>query len=119
MANQNKPTSSDQIYTEAGLIYIRYHATIDTRPNGQKKINGKRPAYSKITKRQKYTEWSGDYYSLLMGREFQPGRWAIFLDSDNKADGDPQSGLDLVKKSTENQYGAPTCFICRPSKAAK
>ena len=80
MSNTNTPTNPAQIYSEAGLIYIRYPATIDTKANGQKKINGKRPAYTKIEKQQRYTQNSGDYYSLLMGGEFQPGRWAILLD---------------------------------------
>ncbi len=106
MASQKKPTHPEQIYSEAGLIYIRYPATIDTKVHGQKKINGKRPAYTKITKQPRYTESSGVYYSLLMGREFQPGRWAILLDSDSKAEGNLKSGLDLVEKLDMNQYGA-------------
>ena len=110
MANQgntNTPTEPTDVYVESGIIYIRYHATIDTKPNGQMKINGKRPAYTKIEKQPRYTQYSGDYYSLLMGREFQPGRFAILLDFDNKAEGDLNSGLDLVKKLDMNQYGAP------------
>ena len=42
-----------------------------------------------------------------MGREFQPGRWAILLDFDNKAEGDLKSGLDLVEKLDMNQHNAP------------
>ena len=83
MANQrntNTPTEPTDVYVEAGFIYIRYHATIDTKTNGQNKINGKRPACTKITKQPKYTEWSGDYYSLIMGLELHPVRWAILLD---------------------------------------
>ena len=79
MANQGNKNTPAQIYSEAGLIYIRYPATIDTKPNGQKKINGKRPIYTKIEGQPRYTQWSGDYYSLLMGREFLPGCWAILL----------------------------------------
>ena len=107
MTNTNTPTNPAQIYSDAGLIYIRYPATIDTKANGQKKINGKRPAYTKIEKQTRYHQYSGDYYSLLMGREFQPGRFAILLDFDNKAEGNLNSGLDLVKKLDMNQYGAP------------
>ncbi len=102
MANQgntNTPTKPTEVYIESGLIYIRYHATITTKGNGQKKINGKRSAYTKIEKQQRYTQYSGDYYSLFMGREFQPGRFAILLDFDNKVEGNLHSGLDLVKKS--------------------
>ena len=56
-------------YGEAGLIYIRYNATIENKPNGQKKIGGSRPPYSKIQKQIDYKPGSGSYYSLLMGRE--------------------------------------------------
>jgi hypothetical protein len=42
--------SPDQIYGEAGLIYIRYHAQIETKSNGQKKIGGSQPVFSRITK---------------------------------------------------------------------
>ena len=58
MANQgntNTPTEPTDVYVESGIIYIRYHATIDTKPNGQMKINGKRPAYTKIEKQPRYT----------------------------------------------------------------
>ncbi len=70
MANQgntNTPTEPTDVDVESGIIYIRYHATIDTKPNGQMKINGKRP-----------------------------------FDFDNKAEGDLNSGLDLVKKLKMN-----------------
>ena len=90
MTTTNKtytPTEPTDVYVESGIIYIRYHASIDTKPNGQKKINGKRPAYTKIEKQPRYTQYSGDYYSLLIGREFQPGRFAILLDFDNRAEG--------------------------------
>ena len=70
--------SPDQVYGDAGLIYIKYHAQIEAKPNGQKNIGGSRPAFSKITKHIDYSSGSGDYYSLLMGREFKAGRWSIF-----------------------------------------
>ena len=54
------PIAPEQVYAEAGLIYIRYPATIDTKPNGQKKINGRRPAYTKIEKQPKHNKNSGD-----------------------------------------------------------
>ena len=60
-----------QIYTEAGLIYIRYDAEIETKCNGQQKIGGKRtgcPTFSKLEKQPE--DQKGKYYSLLMGREF-------------------------------------------------
>ena len=51
-------TSKDtpaQIYGESGLIYIRYSASIETKPNGQNNIGGSRPAFSIITKQAPYT----------------------------------------------------------------
>ena len=48
-ANTRKVKISD-LYGEAGLIYIRYHAEIEEKENGQKKIKGKRPPFSKIMK---------------------------------------------------------------------
>ena len=59
---------------------------------------GSRPAFSNITKHIYYASGSGDYYSLLMGREFKPGRWWVLLYCDNKADEASHSGLNLVKK---------------------
>ncbi len=78
--------SPHQIYGYVGLIYIRYHAKIKTKSNGQKKIGGSRPSFSKITKEIDYGSGSGDYYSLLLGREFKPGRWSILLVFDQKAE---------------------------------
>ena len=97
------PKTPAQIYGDAGLIYIRYHAQVETKSNGQKKIGGSRPPFSKITKQIDYASGSGKYYSLLMGREFKPGRWSVLLDLDNKADEASQSGLDLVKKLNMDQ----------------
>ncbi len=93
MTTQNKPIPPEHLYSEVGLIYIRYHAAINTKSNRQKKINGNRPAYTKIEKQPRYHQYSGDYYSLPMGREFQPCRFAILLDFDNKAKGDLTSEL--------------------------
>ena len=69
MESQNgKPTTPQQVYSEAGLIYIQYHGTIVTKANRQKNINGRRPAHGKIEKQPKYNRHSCDCYSLLMGR---------------------------------------------------
>ena len=38
---------------------------------------------------------------------FQPGRWAILLDFDNKVEGDSRNGLELITKLNMNQYEAP------------
>ena len=110
MESQAKTTkyTPAQIYGDAGLIYIRYHASIETKSNGQKKIGGARPAFSKITKQPDYSSEAGKYYSLLMGREFKPGRWSVLLDFDNKAEDAPQSGLDRIEKLNMKQYDAPT-----------
>ena len=40
--DSKKPKISD-IYKEAGLMYIRYDAEIETKSNGQKKIGGNAP----------------------------------------------------------------------------
>ena len=106
-SNVASKLSPAQIYGDAGLIYIRYYAQIEAKPNGQKNIGGSRPALSNITKQPTYSSSAGGYYSLLMGREFRPGRWSILLDFDNEADEASQSGLDLVKKVNMDQYGAP------------
>ena len=109
MSNQTNTSKATpaKIYGDANLIYIRYHAQIETKPNGQKKISGSRPPFKGIEKQINYAPGSGKYYSLLMGREFKPGRWSILLDFDNKADDASQSGLVLKKKLNMDQYNAP------------
>jgi len=99
--------SPDQIYGDAGLIYIRYHAKIETKPNGDKKIGGSRPPFKGQQVQKKYGADSGDYYSLLMGHEFKPGRWSILLDFDRKSDETSQSGVVLKEKLNMDQYDAP------------
>jgi len=95
------------LYEQEGLIYIRYDAPIVEKGNGQKKIGGTRPAFSKLTEQPKYERGSGKFYSLLMGREYEPGRFVILLDFDNKAEGESQNGMDLVEKLNMDQYSAP------------
>ena len=112
MAYSNIPSitsklSPAKIYGDAGLIYIRYHAQIETKPSGQKNIGGSRPAFSNISKQIDYASGSGDYYSLLMGREFKPGRWSILLAFGNNAEETTHSGLELVKKLNMDQHDAP------------
>ena len=107
MESQRKTYNIAKQYTEAGLIYMRLHTTIVTKENGQNKIGGSRPLYSKITEQPKYNKSSGDYYFLLMGREYQPGRWAILLDFDKKTEGPVKSGVDFAKMLNMDQYGAP------------
>ena len=50
----NQEMTLTQIYGEAGLTYIRFDGVIETKPNGQKKIGGSRPKFSKIEKQIKY-----------------------------------------------------------------
>ena len=55
MANSNisnvaSKLSPAQIDGDAGLINIRYHAQIEAKPNGQKKIGGSRPAFFMVTR---------------------------------------------------------------------
>ena len=40
ISNVASKLSPAQIYGDAGLIYIRYHAQIEAKPNGQKNIGG-------------------------------------------------------------------------------
>ena len=105
----NQPSSKNtpkEVYGEAGLIYIRYNAEVEEKPNGRKKIGGKRPLFSKITKQIEYKAGAGKFYSLLMGREFQKGKFVVLLDFDNKVENESQSGMDLAKKLKMDQYKA-------------
>ena len=101
------PKKVSEIYRESGIMYIRFDADIETKPNGQKKIGGKRNSipFSKLEKQPENQK--GRYYSLLMGREFKPGQYAVLLDFDNKADETTKSGLDLMAKLNMDQYKAP------------
>jgi len=89
-------------------MYIRFDAPIEDKPNGQKKIgHGRGPSYSKLEKQPIYKKGDGRYYSLLMGREFKPGRFVILLDFDNKEDETSKNGLELIRKLKMNKRGAP------------
>ena len=55
ISNVAPKLSPNQIYGDAGLVYIRNHAQIETESNGQNKMGGSRPAFSKITKQIDYT----------------------------------------------------------------
>ena len=96
-----------KLYGQAGLTYIRFEAPVETKPNGQKKIGGSRPAFSKIVSQPSYGKGDGKYYSLLMGREIKPGRFVILLDFDNKADETSKSGLELINLLNIDERGAP------------
>ena len=49
-----------------------------------------------MNKQVEYKAGRGNFYSLLMGREFKPDQFAIFWDFDNKVEVDTKNGLDLV-----------------------
>ena len=104
---ETRVSTVGRVYQEAGLIYIRYHAEIETKPNGQKKIGGSRPCFSKIEKQIKYGTGDGRYYSLLMGREFQPGKFVVLLDFDNKAEGETRNGMELAEILNLDRFDAP------------
>jgi hypothetical protein len=63
-SNSSNTTSSKlspaQIYGDANLIFIRYHAQIETKSNGQKKIGGIRPPFKGQQEQKKYGPDSGD-----------------------------------------------------------
>lgn len=104
----NKPkTDITKIYKQNNLIYIQYDAPIIENTSGQKKIGGgdKRPSYKYMTTQQKYDK--GSYYSLLMDREFQPGKYTILVDLDNKNDEKGESGLKLIDMFNLDKYNAP------------
>ena len=107
IANVVSNLSPAQIYGDAGLIYIRCHAQVVTKSTVRTIFAALYPQFSNIMKQETYERESGNYYSLLMGREFKPGRWSILLDFDNKADEASQSGLDIVKKLNMDQRDAP------------
>ena len=94
-SNSSNTTSSKlspaQIYGDANLIFIRYHAEIITKSNGDKKIGGSRPPFKGQQEQKKYKSDSGDYYSLLMGHQFKPGRWSILLDFDKNPTTHPRA----------------------------
>ena len=105
-------TLISDIYKQSGIMYIRFDSEIDIKANGQKKIGGRRNcvSFSKLEKQPEYKKGDGRYYSLLMGREFKPGRFAVLLDFDNKADEANKSGLDLMELLDMDQYDAPKQF---------
>ena len=96
------------LYGNANLFYIRAPELVETRTNGQKKIKANPYPSNRalITEQPKYHANSGNYYALLMGREFRPGRFVLLLDFDNKDEGGV-SGMKLIEKLNMDQYGAP------------
>ena len=50
MSVESRRISISQTYKESGIMYIRYDWEIETKSNGQKKIGGNRPSFSKMNK---------------------------------------------------------------------
>ena len=107
MARQNGNQTHSIVYGSANLIYIRAPSKVETRTNGQQKIKANPfPNHALIQEQPQYGPDSGNYYALLMGREFLPGRFVLLLDFDNKDDG-AVNGMQLIKKLNMDQYKAP------------
>ena len=109
MKSQATKQNHSTLYNGAGLIYIRAPSRVETKTNKQKKIraNPYPPDRHLITEQPKYGPGDGDYFALLMGREFRPGRFVILLDFDNKEADGAVNGMQLIKKLRMSQYGAP------------
>jgi len=107
MQSQTTKQTHSNLYGSAGLIYIRAPSKVETRTNGQQKIKANPfPNHALIKEQPKYGPNSGNYYALLMGREFLPGQFVLLLDFDNKDDG-AVNGMQLIQKLNMDQYGAP------------
>ncbi len=108
MATRSNKQNHANLYGDAGLIYIRAPAKVESKANGQKKIKANPfPNHALITKQPAYNKNSGDYYALLMGREFLPGRFVLLLDFDNKEEEGSKNGMELISKLKMDSYGAP------------
>ena len=108
MKNQTQITSIiEQTYAQNNLLYIRFDGRIMKKPGGKKKIDGRRPAFSQIAEQPKYNKHSGRYYSLLTGREYQPGRFLMLLDIDNKEEPGTRNGIEFMNLLNLDQYKAP------------
>ena len=88
MSNQTKQ-KYETIYGDAGLIYLRAPAKYEPKDDGKKQkiMANPYPRHIGLTKQPKYGPNAGEYYTLKMGTEFKPGRWAVLLDFDNKTGG--------------------------------
>ena len=125
MENQAQTQNHSTLYNGAGLIHVKALSKVETPTNGQHKMKANPfPNHALIKEQPKYGPNSGDYYALLMGREFLPGRFVLLLDFDNKDDG-AVNGMQLIEKLNVDQYGAPCQksplgwktlpFLCRRS----
>ena len=62
----NQKTLISDIYKQSGIMYIRFDAEIDNKPNGQKKIGGRRScvSFSKLEKQPEYKTVSYTHLTL-------------------------------------------------------
>ena len=104
-----QPKNIVQTYEANNLLYIRYRATIIDKGEGKKKIGpGNRPKnFPAIVKQIKYNDTSGKYYSLLMGKEYQPNRFVLLIDIDNKEEKGTINGIEFMNLLNLDQYQAP------------
>ena len=104
-----QPKNIVQTYEANNLLYIRYRATIIDKGEGKKKIGpGSRPKnFPQIVKQIKYNDTSGKYYSLLMGKEYQPNRFVLLIDIDNKEEKGTINGIEFMNLLNLDQYNAP------------
>ena len=82
------------------------------------------PAYSKLQTQPAYRKQDGKYWSLIMGREYQPGKFLMLLDLDNKSDATSKNGKALIDlwnlddcdapKQTTPSGGVHYLFLGRP-----
>ena len=110
--NLTKNINITELYKKSNLIYIQYDAKIVQRDYGAKKIEAiKYPSYSKITTQP--DENYKKYYSLLMGREYEPNKFLILLDLDAKetqeSETEPatQNGLKFIQLFNLDSYRTP------------
>ena len=65
MASQSNKQTHANLYGDAGLIYIRAPAKVETKANGQQKIKANPfPNHALIKQQPTYNKNSGDYYAL-------------------------------------------------------
>ncbi len=108
MTGPERTYAPAEIYGKAGLIYIRAPSKVEKTKNGRQKIKANPfPNHGLISQQWQYNENSGDYYAMLMGRKFIPGRWVLLLDFDNEEEDCSVIGFELIMKLNMDQYKAP------------
>jgi len=97
----------ERTYLKENLLYIRYHGKSKQNENGKCKIAGKRCRYKHLTAQPKHFVNSGRFYSLVTGREWQPGKCLMLLDIDNKEEAGTVNGLEFARIMDLDRFGAP------------